>query len=64
MMAKGLNMPEISARLTISQSTVKFHLGNICNKLGVRTHYKALIVAARIAPMNNRFLQMYGKIPV
>jgi NarL family two-component system response regulator LiaR len=46
-MAEGLNNPEIARKLTISQSTVKFHQGNICNKLGVRTRSEALIFAAR-----------------
>lgn len=46
-MADGLTMPEVAGKLSISQSTVKFHLGNICNKMGVRTKSEALIVAAK-----------------
>lgn len=47
MMAKGWNMPEIAEKLKISQSTVKFHLGNICSKMGVHTRSEALILAAK-----------------
>jgi NarL family two-component system response regulator LiaR len=47
LMAKGLNMPEIAAKLTISQPTVKFHIGNICNKMGVHSRSEALVVAAK-----------------
>ncbi len=46
-LAEGANMPEIAGKLKISQSTVKFHLGNICTKLGVRTRSEALIVATK-----------------
>lgn len=47
LMAEGLNMPKIAARLIISHSTVKFHVENICHKLGVNTRSEALIVAAK-----------------
>jgi NarL family two-component system response regulator LiaR len=47
LMAEGLNMPKIAARLTISQSTVKFHIENICYKLGGHTRSEALVVAAK-----------------
>ncbi len=47
LMAEGLNMPEIAARLTISQYTVKFHIENICNKLGGHTRSEALVIAAK-----------------
>jgi len=47
LMAEGFNMPEIAEKLFISPSTVKFHSGNICDKLGVKTRSEALIVAAK-----------------
>lgn len=47
LMAEGKNMPEIADRLFISQSTVKFHISNICSKLGVSTRSEALIIAAK-----------------
>jgi DNA-binding NarL/FixJ family response regulator len=47
LMAKGLNMPGIAARLTIGQSTVKFHIENICFKLGGHTRSEALVIAAK-----------------
>lgn len=47
LMAEGKNMPEIAEKLFISQSTVKFHIGNICNKMGVSTRSEALIIAAK-----------------
>jgi NarL family two-component system response regulator LiaR len=46
-MAEGLNMPQIARNLNISQSTVKFHIENICHKFGVRTRSEALILAAK-----------------
>ena len=47
-MAEGLNMPEIASKLRISSSTVKFHIENICEKMGVRTRSQALIIAAKL----------------
>lgn len=47
LMAEGLTMGEIAARLVVSQSTVKFHISNIQTKLGVNTRSEALIVAAK-----------------
>jgi NarL family two-component system response regulator LiaR len=47
LMAEGKTMPEIGDRLCISQSTVKFHITNICSKLGVSTRAEALIIAAK-----------------
>jgi NarL family two-component system response regulator LiaR len=47
LMASGLTMPEMAAKLVISQSTVKFHMENILRKLGVGTRSEALIVAAK-----------------
>lgn len=47
-MAEGLNMPEIALKLKISSSTVKFHIENICIKMGVRTRSQALIIATKL----------------
>ena len=46
-MAAGLTMPQIAGKLVISSSTVKFHIENICQKMGVRTRSEALIMAAK-----------------
>jgi len=45
--AQGLSMPQIAGKLVISPSTVKFHIENICQKMGVRTRSEALIIAAK-----------------
>ncbi len=47
-MAEGLNMPEIATRLNIGANTAKFHVENICKKMGVRTRSQALIIATRL----------------
>ncbi|MBC8506439.1 MAG: response regulator transcription factor [Anaerolineales bacterium] len=47
LMAEGLNMPEMAEKLVISPSTIKFHMNNICRKLGVRTRSQALVLAAK-----------------
>jgi two-component system, NarL family, response regulator LiaR len=47
LMAEGLNNGEVGARLTISASTVKFHLGNILQKMGVETRSEAIVLAAK-----------------
>ena len=47
LMAEGLNMPEMAAKLVVSPATVKFHMENICKKLGVRTRSEALVIAAK-----------------
>lgn len=46
-MANGLNNGEIAAKLIISQSTVKFHLANILNKMQVNTRAEAIVLAAK-----------------
>ncbi len=47
LMAEGLNNAEIAAKLTISRSTVKFHLTNVLLKLGVETRAEAIVLAAK-----------------
>jgi two-component system, NarL family, response regulator LiaR len=47
MVANGMSYNQIADYLTISLSTVKFHLGNILTKLGVETRNEAILVAAR-----------------
>jgi len=46
-LAKGQTNAEIAKLLTISVSTVKFHMNNIQLKLGVETRAEALVVAAK-----------------
>jgi len=48
-MAAGLSNGEIAAVLTISVSTVKFHVANILNKLHVETRAEAVVLAVRNA---------------
>lgn len=45
--AEGLNNPEIARQLVISESTVKFHVTNILDKLNVKTRAEALVIAAK-----------------
>jgi len=47
LMAKGENNPEIADKLIISQSTVKFHINNILEKMGVTTRSEAIVLAAK-----------------
>ena len=46
-MAQGLNNVEIAERLTISRSTVKFHVSSILSKLGVTTRTEAVAFAVQ-----------------
>jgi two-component system, NarL family, response regulator LiaR len=46
-MAQGLNNVEISERLEISRSTVKFHVSKILSKLGVTTRTEAVALAVQ-----------------
>jgi LuxR family maltose regulon positive regulatory protein len=50
--AAGASNSEIAARLTIELSTVKWHLGNIYGKLGVRSRTQALIKARELHLVN------------
>ncbi len=47
LMGRGLNNNEIAHELTISQSTVKFHIANILCSLDVETRSEALVIAAK-----------------
>ncbi|HRF97342.1 MAG TPA: response regulator transcription factor, partial [Aggregatilineales bacterium] len=47
LMAKGENNPEIADKLVISQSTVKFHITNILDKMRVETRSEAIVLAAK-----------------
>ncbi|MCA9970742.1 MAG: response regulator transcription factor [Anaerolineales bacterium] len=47
LMAEGMNNKQIAHSLTISNSTVKFHISNIVHKMGVETRSEALILAAK-----------------
>jgi len=47
LMAEGLTNPQISERLVISPSTVRFHVSNILHKMGVTTRTKAVVLAIR-----------------
>jgi len=48
LIAEGLSNQEIAARLVISITTVKTHVGNIFNKLGVTSRTQALARAAEL----------------
>lgn len=47
MISRGMSYNQIADALTISLSTVKFHIGNILAKLGVETRNEAIAVAAK-----------------
>lgn len=47
LMVEGLNNPEIAGRLTVSRSTVKFHVSSILAKLGVGSRTEAVAVAVQ-----------------
>lgn len=48
LLAKGLNNPEISKTLAISETTVKTHMAKIFVKLDVRDRVQALVAATRM----------------
>jgi NarL family two-component system response regulator LiaR len=45
LLVKGLSNPEIANRLTISLSTVKFHISSILAKLGASSRTEAVVIA-------------------
>jgi NarL family two-component system response regulator LiaR len=46
-MAEGLTNQQTALKLSISTSTLKFHMNNIYQKLGVQTRSEALVLAAK-----------------
>lgn len=47
LLAEGLTNRQSALKLSISQSTLKFHMNNIYRKLGVETRSEALVLAAK-----------------
>jgi len=47
LLAEGLTNQQSALKLSISQSTLKFHMTNIYQKLGVQTRSEALVLAAK-----------------
>lgn len=47
LMVEGMSNKEIAEKLTVSQSTVKFHVSNILSKLGVGSRTEAVAVAIK-----------------
>jgi NarL family two-component system response regulator LiaR len=45
LLVEGLTNPEMAQRLSIKNSTIKFHLGNLFSKLGVNTRTEAVAFA-------------------
>ncbi|MBI5668218.1 MAG: response regulator transcription factor [Chloroflexi bacterium] len=45
LMIEGLNNNDIAGRLTLSDSTIKFHVSNILSKLGADTRTEAVAIA-------------------
>lgn len=47
LLARGLTNPQIAGELTISISTVNFHVHNVLDKLGAKTRTEAVVIASR-----------------
>lgn len=47
LLAEGLTNQQSAQKLSISQSTLKYHMTNIFEKLGVQTRSEALVLAAK-----------------
>lgn len=47
LIAEGLSNKEMASQLNVSPETVKFHVGNVIDKLGARDRTHALVVALR-----------------
>jgi len=45
LMAEGLNNPAIAEALSVSRSTVKFHVSNILSKFGTSSRIRAISIA-------------------
>ena len=52
--AQGLSNPDIASRLVISITTVKTHMGNIFNKLGVNGRIQAIARAETLGLLPRR----------
>ena len=47
LLTEGLNNNQIAARLTVSSSTARFHVGNILSKLGAANRAEAVAIAIK-----------------
>lgn len=47
LLAEGCSNPEIASELCLSRNTVKTHVRNILNKLGVDHRIQAVVIALR-----------------